>query len=107
VGKDRVILEDHPRVPLVGRDGIDPPVVEGNAPPVLLVKSCYRPQKGCLAASRRPEEGEELPSFDDDIDIIEGFYTGNSFLNPSMVMEVMGGTSLLVTRPRESPADGL
>src|SRR5581483_3868239 len=60
VREQRVRLEDHPHVALVGGDAGDVLAVDEDAAAVRTVEACDEAQRGRLAAARRAEEREEL-----------------------------------------------
>ncbi len=60
MGPERVVLEDHADIPLVGGEAADHPVPEADLPRVGLVESGQEPQQGGLAAARRAQQREQL-----------------------------------------------
>jgi hypothetical protein len=70
VRPDRVGLEDHPEVALVGRHEVPPgrgrhhPIAQGDLARVGLLEAGHEPQRGGLAAAAGAEQGEDLAAPD-------------------------------------------
>jgi hypothetical protein len=64
IRKDRIVLENHARVPAVGREGIYAPLAEADDAAVKLAEARDHAQKCGLAAPRWAEEREEFAVVD-------------------------------------------
>ena len=71
MGKEGVVLENRVALPLVRRQGNDVGIIEENRTLVRKLESCDYAEQGCLAAPRRPEQGEELALLYRKIDIVK------------------------------------
>ena len=61
VGPERVVLEDHPDVALVGPEPVHAPLAEPDFAGVRSVEPRGQPKERRLATARGPEQREELP----------------------------------------------
>src|SRR5581483_5114460 len=71
VREQRVRLEHHPHVALVGRDVRDVLAVDDDAAAVRAVEAGDEPERGRLAAARRPEQRQELALSERDVDAVQ------------------------------------
>jgi hypothetical protein len=61
VGPQGIVLENHPDVPLIGRDGGHSLSVEIDLPVIRLVKSSDESKNGRLSTTRRTKKSEKFP----------------------------------------------
>jgi hypothetical protein len=60
MGKQRVVLKDHPQPAIVGRLPARRGLIDPNVAPIGLFEPGDQPQRGGLAAARRPEQRKEF-----------------------------------------------
>src|SRR5207249_12157654 len=68
----RVRLENHRQVAVLGRDAVNDPIPDSDAAVADLLQPGQATQGGCLAASRRPDEHKELAVADLEMKIVDG-----------------------------------
>ena len=69
---ERVVLEDHRDVALLGREVVDDPLADPQLAVGHLLEPRHHPQRGRLAAARRADEDDELPVLDLEVEIDDG-----------------------------------
>src|SRR5205823_3522521 len=72
VRPQRVVLEAHHRVPLLGAEGRHVATVQDDASGRRLEETRNQPEQRALAAAARPEQEEELTGGDGERDIVDG-----------------------------------
>jgi predicted nucleotidyltransferase len=72
VGVQRVVLEDHRDVAVLGRQVGDVPVTDVDAALVDLLESRQHAEGGRLAATGRPDEDHELAVADVEVELVHG-----------------------------------
>ncbi len=70
VGEERIGLEDHADVALIGLQLRNVPPADDDVSGGRLFETRHHAQNGRLAAARRAEEGDEFPGFDVEIEIL-------------------------------------
>src|SRR5690606_793580 len=68
----RVVLEDHGDVTVLGRHVVDHPVTDHERPLGDRLETGDHPQHGGLAAAGRADENEELAVLDVQVDVADG-----------------------------------
>ena len=69
---ERVGLEDHGDVAVLGGDVVDDPVADGQRALGDLLQAGEHAQRGGLAAARGADEDQELPVVDLDVEVVDG-----------------------------------
>ncbi len=68
----RVVLEHHRDVAVLGREVIDQLAVDPQLPVADLLEAGDHPQRGRLAAARGPDQDHQLPVADLEVEILDG-----------------------------------
>jgi hypothetical protein len=69
---ERIVLEHHGDVPVLGGDVVDDPVTDGELALCDLFETCHHPQQCRLPAAGRPDEHDELAVLDVDVHVVDG-----------------------------------
>jgi hypothetical protein len=72
VGIERIALEDHRDVAVLGRDVVDNALADPQRPAGDLLEPRDHPEGGRLAASGRPDQDHELAIADLDVHVLDG-----------------------------------
>ena len=72
MGPERVILEDHPTIPVVGCNTVHKPVAKPQFPSIGLIESRQGAEERGLSATGRTKQKEQLVGFNSQIHAEEG-----------------------------------
>jgi len=71
MGIERVGLEDHSDVPILGRHVVDQPIADVDIALGDLLQASQQAQRGGLAAARRTDKDQELLVSDFDVEVVD------------------------------------